>query len=228
MATAAERAVLTKLGIREGEAETVYHLHFEKGEMLYREGLQAAYFMVLLHGRAKVSISVPSGRKLLLFFYAPGGVLGTVELPLNIPASTDVEALETTECVALPLAEAGRIFAGSLPFAAHLSRLLAEIIVRSGQNAAINALSSLRERLCAYIASTCDDNGLFSANYSHLAEVLGVSSRHLFREMHRLCADGVLVREKAGCRVADRAALEALACDCYAMGLRQTDDPGTE
>lgn len=70
-ATASERAVLEKLGIREGEAETVYHLRFEKGEMLYREGLPASYLMVLLTGRAKVSISVPSGRKLLLFFYAP-------------------------------------------------------------------------------------------------------------------------------------------------------------
>lgn len=225
MATAAERAVLEKIGIAAGEAETVYHLRFEKGEMLYREGLPAAYLMVLLTGRAKVSISVPSGRKLLLFFYAPGGVLGTVELPLGVPASTDVEALEVTECVALPLEEAGRIFAESRPFAAHLSRLLAEIVVRSGQNAAINTLSSLRERLCAYIASTRDEAGLFSANYSHLAEVLGVSSRHLFREMHRLCADGVLAKEGTAYRVADGRALESLACDCYTMGWQDTESP---
>ncbi len=213
-ASPAERGRLTALGLSGGAAASALRLTFERGELLYREGLPAAYFMLLEKGRAKVTISAPGGRKLLLSFCESGACLGVVELPLGLDATSGVEAVERTVCLALPLARCRSAMEESSAFARYIACALAQIVNRSSRNAAVNLLSSLRERLCAYIDSTQRD-GCFCEQYTQLAELLGVSCRHLFRELNKLCKSGVLQKEAHRYRILDRRALTALASDCY-------------
>ncbi|MEG1523694.1 MAG: cyclic nucleotide-binding domain-containing protein [Clostridia bacterium] len=213
-----DQAEFVKIGLPASDAATAVRLTFDRGEFLFREGFPIEYLMLVKRGRAKVSILVSSGKKLLLYFYGAKTVLGTVELPLGVPATTDVEATEKTECVAVPIERCRKALDTSPAFSKYITCLLAEIVVRSSRNAAVNILSSLRERLCAYIDSTQSD-GIFFTNYTHLAELLGVSCRHLFRELNKLCTEGVLTKETRGYWIADRKLLVEIASDVFIMRL---------
>ncbi|MFA7190012.1 MAG: cyclic nucleotide-binding domain-containing protein [Sphaerochaetaceae bacterium] len=197
---------LIGIGIPQKYAEKAFRLSYNRGEYMIMEGYPVPFLMLIISGLAKVSCTVPSGRKLLLSFYKPGEILGIVELPLGIDAASEVEASEPTVCAALSLNLCRSIMNQSPQFATTLCRNLAAIVNQSSKAAALNLLSSLRQRLCAYIIST-ENDGLFQTNYTHLAEMLGTSGRHLFREMARLCSDGILAKEGHAYRISDQARL---------------------
>lgn len=211
-----DRAALQALGLSAADTAAAVRLTFRRGEFLFREGYPAEYFLLLVSGQVEVSISVPSGRRLLLYFYGPGAVLGIVELPLGLPATSDVEATEETVCAALPMDRCAQALDATPAFSRRLNGLLAEIVTRNSRGSALTILSSLQERLAAYILSA-SAQGVFSANYTRLAEILGVSGRHLFRALRLLCDEGILCRVDGGYRVADREALERLAAHCPLM-----------
>ncbi|MEG2924482.1 MAG: cyclic nucleotide-binding domain-containing protein [Oscillospiraceae bacterium] len=210
------RAALLETGLPLEYIANAISLSFERGEMLFKEGLPVEYLMIVISGKGQISMAAPNGKKLLMDFFGKGTLLGAVELPLNIPTTTDVQATEKTCCAAMPMEHCRKAFKACPAFSNHLTHILAEIVMRNSNNAAVNILSSLRERLCAYIVSTrCD--GVFLANFSQLAEMLGISGRHMFRELKRLCADGIISKTPSGYIITNEASLLAIASNYYIL-----------
>lgn len=217
-ATESDRSKLIEIGIPSPIAATAVHLSFFKGEIMIMEGFPVSSLMIITEGLARVSCTIPSGRKLLLNFYRPGDILGVVELPLMIDATSLVEACEPTQCTALPLSMCRKVMSYSIEFNITISRMLANIVNQSSRSAAVNLLSSLRTRLSSYIVSTQND-GVFKSNYTHLAEMLGASSRHLFRELANLCNDGILIKTDDCYQISDLGTLNEIASECTAESL---------
>lgn len=188
-------------------------MDFERGELVLCEGEATTHLLILIQGRARVCCLGSDGRSLLYGFYDGGGMLGEVELMLDCPATTTVEAVTALTCLAVPMALASQLKA-SPAFVSLAARNLARKLVESSHMRAAAALYPLRARLCAYI-SLVAVRGLFCEKLTVLAELLGVSYRHLHRALEALCRDGLLVRRRRGFDVPDPAALQREGGGCY-------------
>lgn len=208
--TVADGARLMGLGLTEAEIARVYRVSYEKGETICREGENLPFLLYILTGRAKVYVSVSSGRSLLLSFYEGEGTLGDVELLTGGACTTTVEAVERLIGLAVPIGVCRAAMENSRSFILHLGRGVAKKLDRSSKNTAKNQLLPLESRLADYIVKTQQD-GVFSENLTALSSLLGVSYRHLLRTLEQFRKEGILKKIDSGDRILLEAALFSLA-----------------
>lgn len=195
---------------------------FRDGEYLYREGERAEALHFLVDGRCKATRFLSNGKESLLSFHHSFTVLGELELidsfgaggASHPPAYTNVQAIGTATCLALPMETARNCLADSPPFLRFLCRDMGRKIIRNDRNQSISLNYPVGERLASYISCVCRD-GLFRENYTHLAEYLGCSHRQLLRVLRQFCEDGILKKEDGAYRVLDPEGLKPLAGDLY-------------
>ena len=77
------------------------HRRFKPGASLTSEGSRGAEVLVVLSGRAKISIDTEDGRELVLGFCGPGRLVGEFSVIDREARSGTVEALEPLEALAL-------------------------------------------------------------------------------------------------------------------------------
>ncbi|MBI4234144.1 MAG: cyclic nucleotide-binding domain-containing protein [Chloroflexi bacterium] len=75
--------------------------HYEPGDMILREGDQAAGFFVVTSGRVQVVKDLGGKKEQALATLKPGEFFGETALLDGTPRSASVQALEKTECLAL-------------------------------------------------------------------------------------------------------------------------------
>ncbi|MCL2033719.1 MAG: cyclic nucleotide-binding domain-containing protein [Oscillospiraceae bacterium] len=190
---------------------------FEQDEFLSHAGepIDCIYFVV--SGKAKVFISLSSGKQLLLSYFTSKGIIGDIELMTDIPANyTAVRAVTELVCIALPL----NIYSGELKknnaFINYVAKELAEKLSQRAVNSAITTLYPLRSRLCAYIIQT-ESNGLFRETLTEVAGIVGSSYRHLLRCLEKMCSEKILSKEASGYRIINKRALSENAKDLYVL-----------
>ena len=76
---------------------------FKKGEYICNENEKMEYLFFLVKGKGKVYIILKNGKSLLLSFYYPLTVIGDIEIVNNCDTSSNIQALEDSYCIALPL-----------------------------------------------------------------------------------------------------------------------------
>lgn len=210
--TAAARTALSRYGL---DARTLVGCRvqqYQTGEIVLRQGDDAAYFHIVLDGAAKVCVNARNGRHLILCYYASSGVLGDVELMLPSPKTTNtVIAVSPFSCVAVPLSENRDALRGNLTFVSRLGQELAQKLLRSSDAHMISALYTSRERLCTYILTT-QRGGIFREYLTDAAQSVGISYRQAQRIMQSLCALGVLQKGDFGFQILDMPQLRALSC----------------
>lgn len=197
-----DKLELQEMGFPKDCENVAFRMIFEKGEMIYSEGCIIENLLIIKRGKGKVSITVPQGKNLLVSFYGENTTMGIVELLLDSIGTTNVQTIEETECIAIPYTYCKEVMNTSTKLLKYINRLLANIVTKTSNNAAINQLSSLEARLCAYIELTCEKN-IFNTNLTHLAEILGTSYRHLLRTLNMLCKKKILKKEAFGYVIID-------------------------
>jgi CRP/FNR family transcriptional regulator len=70
---------------------------FSQGQVLFQEGQAAEHVMILCQGRAKLSVSSPEGKKIILSIAEPGEVLGLSSVIAEKPYEATAEALEPVQ-----------------------------------------------------------------------------------------------------------------------------------
>lgn len=210
------RAALGALALPESAANDALLVCFERGEFLCQQGEALDYLFFLLWGQASVSLTTREGRTLLLSFYRAGEVLGEVELLDDGIGRSGVQAVSSLGCIALSRAACLGEAQKNPAFLRFLAVTLAKKLDSCSKNSAVNILTPLEGRLCAYIVRT-QENGLFREHLSQTSELMGASYRHLLRTLKALCERGVLDRVPGGYEIADSAALTALAKDFYML-----------
>ena len=205
-----DRIWLSECGLPPETLTGACRLHFDKGELLCRTGHTMPHLLLVLSGRAKISMSDRCGRTLLFCLLDGVGMLGDVELvQAEQEATTTVEALTPLVCLGIPLAANRDRLRGSLAFMNRVSEELAAKLARLSRDSSLTILSVLEPRLCSYIGVAARD-GMFHDKWSDLAERLGTSYRHLHRSLESLCTRGVLAREGRAYRILDSKRLAAL------------------
>ena len=212
-----DKALLAQYGLQGLDTKHGYRMIFEQDEYLSHAGdpMDCIYFVI--SGKAKVFLSLTSGKQLLLAYFTSQGIIGDIELMTNKPTNyTTVQAVTMFTCLALPLKIYGKALKANNAFVNYVAVELAEKLTQRVINGAITTLQPVESRVCAYITQTAS-KGVFNETLTEVAVVVGTSYRHLLRCLGRLCEDGVLERGPQGFRIKDKRALDAKAGDLYVL-----------
>lgn len=193
--------VLYSYGMENCKLEHLVQVTYESGEFLCMEGYDMKYLLVLLDGKAKVSITTADGKVLLLCFYMSGGIFGDVELMMDTPETkSNVQAVTQVTCIGIPLDTNKERLRKDLKFMNYVAGSLARKLDRCSKNSAFTILHTLESRLCSYML-LASEQGIFQEKLTEVAELLGTSYRHLLRTIEQLCRQAILKKEKNGYRI---------------------------
>ena len=188
---------------------------FEKGEYLCVQDQPVENLFLIQSGKVKTCITSPEGKNFLVNFYGKGILIGDIEGVLLSPnATSNVQAVTRTVCYGIAMIEFLEVAHQNLDLMNHLAILLAGRTRRIVRNAAVNILSTLEKRLCAYIKQMQHD-GYFEENLTTLSDMLGTGYRNLHRTLRVLCEKGILQKKGRGYLILDMDTLSDLAGDMY-------------
>jgi CRP-like cAMP-binding protein len=198
----------------------------ERGVMLHDVGEEIEHVYFPHTGMVSLVAVMQSGATVETATVGRGGVVG---------ASAGLGAKRTfgRAVVQLP-GTAAWISASQFHAAANESRAIRDLVVRYNelllaqvqQSVACNALHGLEARLCRWLLQThdCIDGDAIPLTQEFLGQMLGVR-RTTVTIAARLLQSAGLIRYRRGLiQVLDRAALEDIACECYAAVRRNADN----
>lgn len=187
-----DRIVMKRYGIEPGKLTGCSVCTYSFGEKVISEGEKSGKLFIITQGKAKVGITAPNGKDLVLCFYLSDGLVGELEMFCKTETNTtSVTAMGTLHCISIPIACNFEYLDNNLPFVKAAASELAKKLLRSSNNVVENTLYTAEIRLCQYILAT-SDNGYFRDIMTDVAYSIGTSYRHLFHMMGVLCKEGIL------------------------------------
>lgn len=197
-------------------------LLFKKNEYICRENEKLNYLYFFVSGKAKVYTTLSNGKSLLLCFYNSFKMLGDVEVVNDDGVYNNVQAIEDTYCIGIPIDKLQISLMYDAKFLKYICNSIGEKLNRCSKNSSINLLYPLENRLASYIIATgerINKSGIeiirFNENLTEISELLGTSYRHLLRTLNTLCSKGVLKKEYSHYDVENEEMMNALAADLY-------------
>ena len=194
--------------------------YFKKGSHICIKGETLDYFYFFVKCRAKVYISTPNGKSLLIRFYSPLQVIGDVEITCDNNANCNIQAIEDCLCIGIPLYKILEISKYDAKFLNFVCKHLSCKLTSTSASTSLNVLYPLENRLASYLLALYPndlkpENKVLTDNFTQLAELLGADYRHFLRVVDKLCSKNIIKKEKRSLVILDRDALSELAVDLY-------------
>ena len=193
---------------------------YGRGDTIFHEGDASDFFYVVLTGRIKVFKHGPDGHDIILEMFGPGGPLGAVATFESRPYPASASPVEPSSCLLIPR----DAFFGLLERHPSLVRgLLGSLSLRLVQlTTRLAELTGgrIEARFARLFLKLADQLGKpggqgtfvpLTLTRQELADLVGTTIETAIRVMSRWHKDEVLLTDKDGFRVVDRAALESLA-----------------
>lgn len=195
-------------------------VRFAKHARIFDEGAPADAFLAIVEGRVKVCKATPAGKELILEIFGPGDPLGTVAVYEDRAFPASAIALEDSTCLRIerrpffalleqhPALVRG-LLSGLTLRLAELTRRLAELTGARTEARFARLFLKLADQI-----GRLERGGTFVAMplaRQELADLTGTTIETTIRIMSRWQKDGVLLTEKDGFVVIDRATLENVA-----------------
>lgn len=199
-------------------------LRFHRGEYLCQFGAPVPLLLLLLEGSVSISLTPGHGRTRLITLCQPGTLIcGDVEVAQDgALATADLRAVEGEAlCAGISISQHREALMQDLDFLRYAVRRLSQEMVKDSIYAANNLLFPLEDRMAGYILDTAGADGIFRANLTRTAELLGVSYRQLSRVLRSLSDQGRITRTRQGWQITDRPALERQSADILPLPLEQ-------
>ena len=117
----------------------------------------------------------------------------------------------------IPLVRLREAFEASLALRTLLLRYTEALLAQTFQTVACNAVHTVEARCCRWLLSTRDRMNTDTLPLSHefLAEMLGVQRSTVSLVTRTFQTAGLITQGRGVITIADRAALEVAACECY-------------
>ena len=187
------------------------------GGEIFAEWQPITRLVYLLEGRAKCAMSQENGTMTVLDFAQGPCFLGELELlglqerAISVMAVTPCRgwSIDWTACREAILSDP--VFLRALCIGSN------EKAIRVAATAARNQSYPLKNRLATFVLTT-QRQGVYREPHTQAAAYLGVSYRHLLAVLADFVRAGFLEKTPAGYRLADPAALEALAIPTWSLG----------
>ena len=197
----------------------------ERGVMLHDVGEEIEHVYFPHSGMVSLVTVMRNGATVETATIGRAGVIG---------ASAGLGARSTIARAIVQLAgTAAWIPAPHFQAAAARSQAIRDLIVRYSdvllaevqQSVACNALHGLEARLCRWLLQTqdCIDGNIIPATQEFLGQMLGVRRTTVTMAARLLQSGGLIHYRRGHIQILDRAALEDISCECYAV-IRQNAD----
>jgi CRP-like cAMP-binding protein len=193
---------------------------YDKGETLFAEGDAPDFLCTIVEGRVKVVKTLPQGREIILEIFGPGDPVGAVVAFEGRPYPASAIALEPSDCILVRRTELVSLIDHHPGFARALLSGMALRIVELTRRIPEVAGGRVETRFAHLFLKLSDrlgqdrDGGRFvplALTRQELADLAGTTPETSIRIMSRWGKEGILVTERDGFLVRDRAALERLA-----------------
>lgn len=188
------------------------HHSYESGEFVLESGKPLDYLYIVMDGTSKVFANASNGKDLVLCYYVSREILGDMELMLGAEnADCTVVAVSNVEFTAIPIKENLTELKTNVKFLNKIGTSLSGKLLSSSKSFATAALYTGEERLCSYIMANAR-HGMFTEVLKDVAAATGLSYRHMFRILNKLCKEGILEKKESGYKVLSPDALEKKCC----------------
>ncbi|MDY3250765.1 MAG: cyclic nucleotide-binding domain-containing protein [Candidatus Choladocola sp.] len=181
--------------------------YYEPGEVVIKQGCPAEYLRLIVRGSVNIPVNASNGNEYLIRYSLMDSILGNVELFTNdssyIYGATAVTELEVA---AIPMQRARALLEENFLFFRRIAEDLACKMKRTTQDILAAQTRTAEERLCFYLLEMAEDD-IYKAPLTTAASSTGVTYRHTWRMMQKLCEDGLLSKEQDGYHITDRQAL---------------------
>jgi CRP-like cAMP-binding protein len=205
------------------------------GEILYQPGDPLTNVFFLLSGMVSLIAVMRDGRAVETMTIGREGVVATSASGYVDPAFSRFVVQVPGTAVRATAQGFEDMIDASVGLCSAVSRYREVLLRITLQIVACNAVHSVRQRCARWILITHDRSGsdLLPLTQASLAEMLGVKRNAVSivtRELSRL---GIIQNKRGLIQVVDRAALNAIACECYGLihkelGRLLTDGPSPE
>jgi CRP-like cAMP-binding protein len=189
----------------------------EKGEVVFREGDDAAAFYVVASGQVKVFKESVDGRELIIKIMREGDLVGEAAALAGVPYPATAQALDAAAAVEIPRRE----FAALLESEPDLAlNIIAALSVRLNQISAVLEKLTLKDvpaRLASYLLERAHagadrrESVELDVTKTSLAAELGTVPETLSRALRRFAEAGLVASEGRRIIILDKTSLELVA-----------------
>ena len=203
-------------------AQLIEHLEpvaLPKKQILYEVGAPLEYIYFIDEGLASVLTTMEDGASSEVGMVGPEGLIGVSALlggrlsaqhiVMQLPGRG--HQITATRCKTL--------FDQSARMRAVLLRFIEDLLNLSSQTAGCNRLHSLEQRSARWLLMASDRIGsnVLPLTQEFLAAMLGVRRSGVSEAASELQRSGLIRYRRGRITITDRAGLEAVACECYAL-----------
>ncbi|SEN44069.1 Crp/Fnr family transcriptional regulator [Paenibacillus sp. OK076] len=213
--------------LKQYHLESVFHeplrphmtlCHFEKCELICREGETSEYLYVLVEGKVKIFTTSPQDKTLVLCFKTPLEVVGDIEYVRESNIVNTVQAVSPVVMLRIHYQWLAELASDYAPLLKFLLKIISHKFYIDSNFSNFNLMYPVEVRLASYLLSISTEEAgtvvheeLDAFNLTDIANLIGTSYRHLNRVIQKLCADGLIMRDQGFIMVKDRAGLAEVA-----------------
>ncbi|WP_339228051.1 Crp/Fnr family transcriptional regulator [Oceanobacillus sp. FSL K6-2867] len=188
---------------------------FASKEIILLEGAEMQSLLFLVHGKARITSSIATGKSLLLRFVHPLSIIGDIELIRVEPVQSQVQAV--TECllIGIPFTYIKRYEMENPKLLHTLLEHVSFKLQTCTTASRVNLLASVENKFASYLLSTLSpdkDNQfgieLQTSNIKEIANLLGTTYRHLNRIILSLTQQGIIEKNNNSIRILNWERLE--------------------
>lgn len=189
---------------------------FAKGTDIVRQGDEGDALVILLSGRARISMIASNGREIVLDYAEPGAVIGEIALLDGGERTATATAIDDASGLRLTRESFEAVVAAHSGLAI---RIMRELALRLRQaNATIESDRALTAgpRLARFLVRLCDGQDLsghlrLDLSQSELGMFAGMSREQINRQLGAWADSGVITLEGGRIRIVDGQALTDIA-----------------
>ena len=196
-----------------------------QGTALFIPGEMPSALYFLTAGIATTVVTVSDGSMAEISVAGMDGVVGARTLLGPQPPVAQCFMQIQGNAMRLSMADGRRLFAESEEFRTRILEYVQAETYLTGQLAACNKLHQSTERLARWLLTAADRSGTdtLALTQESLAQMLGTRRTTVALVAGQMQREGKLRYRRGLIKIADRDALTAVACDCYAVTKRLLD-----
>jgi CRP-like cAMP-binding protein len=208
-------------GIRDEIESEATLVSFQRGEPVF--DAQHPFKTVLLPTSGMISLvtTMRDGSKIETHTVGREGIVGGPFVRLRQALLPNLEAFcqMPGDGLGVPIDDFASLMERNAELSDLVDRYTQCVIGQMGQSAACNRLHPLEERLAKWLLHAHDRSGTDELPLTHefLAEMLGVRRETVTIAVARFEEKGIVGHRRGHLSIEDRGALQAAACECYAI-----------
>lgn len=190
----------------------------DQGELICSQGEPSQHLYVLVKGKIKIYNQSSEGRRLVISFKTPLEVIGDIEYIQGIDIINTVEVVSPVYMIGVHYRWLKQFSSDYSPLLNFLLDIITRKFLIKSNSFSLNLMHPVEVRLASYILSVSFDesNALFrgqlsTSSLTDVSNLIGTSYRHLNRVIQKLCAAGLIERNREFIVVKDREGLSTLA-----------------